>query len=247
MKNNMPEVWRTGERTLRFSFGEVISSEVYQSVHSFSDFLISEWNHYLEEVVPSYHTVTAFFKKSSILDTIRIEEVLEKWKSYKRDSTHSITRKITIPVCYEEPYSEDMERIGQIIGRSKEEIIYLHSEKIYTVYMIGFLPGFPYLGDLNPKLFVPRLDKPRVKVPRGAVGIGGSQTGIYPIESPGGWNIIGRTPLEIFSLERENPFSLKAGDLLKFSSVSKEEYQSIEWEMKNDSSANHRFIKEVDI
>jgi len=247
MENNLPKTWRTGERTLRFSFGEVISSEVNKAVHAFSKFLISNWGHYIEEIVPSYHTVTVFFYNSSILDGFNIEKLLENWKSHKIDSILTSTRQITIPVCYEEPYCEDLARIERLIGRAKDEIIQLHSQKVYTVYMIGFLPGFPYLGDLDPKLFVPRLDKPRLKVPKGTIGIGGNQTGIYPIESPGGWNIIGRTPLELFSLKQRSIFTLKAGDRLKFSPVTNEEYEQIEWEMKNDWHTIDRFIKEVDI
>ena len=96
--------------------------------------------------------------------------------------------------------------------------------------MIGFLPGFPYLGELPKSLHVPRLDKPRLLVPKGAVGIGGTQTGIYPIESPGGWNIIGRTPLDLYYLERVEPFLIRAGDQLQFRSISLETFN----EMKED-------------
>ncbi|WP_186321295.1 5-oxoprolinase subunit PxpB [Bacillus sp. FJAT-22090] len=247
MKNNLPLVWRTGERTLRFNFGEVISLEIYKAVHSFTKLLNSEWQQFIEEVVPSYHTITVFFYKSAILDTLNIEALLEKWENYKEDSVLSSARQVTIPVCYEEPYCEDITRIERLIGKTKDEIVQLHSQKIYTVYMIGFLPGFPYLGDLDSELFVPRLDKPRLKVPKGTIGIGGNQTGIYPIESPGGWNIIGRTPLEIFSLKRDNPFTLKPGDRLKFSPVTNAEFEKIECEMKNNWHAIDRFIEEVNI
>ncbi|WP_313892648.1 5-oxoprolinase subunit PxpB [Psychrobacillus sp.] len=247
MKNNLPQVWRTGERTLRYSFGEGISRDIYQSVHSFSDFILSELGYFIEEVVPSYHTVTVFFHKSSTLDTLKIDELLEKWEVLELDNRLFSTRQITIPVCYESPYCEDITRIECITGLSQDEIIHLHSNKIYTIYMIGFLPGFPYLGDLDPALFVPRLEKPRVKVPKGTIGIGGSQTGIYPIESPGGWNIIGRTPLDIFSLQRENPFLLKAGDQLKFASIGHKDFKEIEDEMKNDRDAVYRFIAEVGV
>lgn len=245
MKNNFPIVWRTGDRTLRFSFGEVISSEVYQSVYSFSNFLKQAWANYIEEVVPSYHTVTVFFYKSCFLDSLDIDGLLETWGKKEIDKIQSSTRVVTIPVCYNMPYCDDMERVEKLIGRSKEEIIHLHSKTIYTVYMIGFLPGFPYLGDLERELFVPRLDKPRLKVPKGAIGIGGNQTGIYPIESPGGWNIIGRTPLEIFSVKRENPFLLKAGDRLMFSPINSKEFLEIEQEMKTNWKAIDQFVKEV--
>ena len=104
--------------------------------------------------------------------------------------------------------------------------ISLHSSVDYNIYMLGFLPGFPYLGGLDPKLFTPRLDNPRTRIPEGSVGIGGEQTGIYPLESPGGWRLIGRTPLKLYDPDREQPFLYQAGDYIRFVPITAEEYEA---------------------
>jgi inhibitor of KinA len=131
---------------------------------------------------------------------------------------------IRIPVCYEVEYGPDVELLVQEKGMTREDIIELHTSVQYRVYMIGFLPGFPYLGKVQPKLQTRRKDKP-VPVTAGGVGIAGNQTGIYPLNSPGGWQIIGRTPLKLFDPYADNPVRLKIGDWVQFYSVTKKEFQ----------------------
>ena len=245
MTIEMPTFFRTGERTLRFSFEEAISQEVWSQVHYFSEMISLEWNHLIEEMVPSYHTVTVFFIHPSTIDKIDIEGFLLKWQNENVAMETLPSRLIHIPVCYEEPYSLDMDRIASLKGLSTNQIIQLHTQPLYTVYMIGFLPGFPYLGKLNKNLSISRLDKPRNIVPRGSVGIGGNQTGIYPLDSPGGWNIIGRTPLEIYSAFRNDHFLLRARDLIRFFPISIHEYEEIASELKQDSLAMKRFVEEL--
>jgi KipI family sensor histidine kinase inhibitor len=111
-------------------------------------------------------------------------------------------------------------------GFSREEVIARHTAPLYRIYMLGFLPGFPYLGGLDPALETPRLETPRTKIPAGSVGIGGAQTGIYPLESPGGWRIIGRTPLKPYDPDRAEPFLYRAGDSIRFYPVSRDEYMA---------------------
>lgn len=245
MTIEMPTFFRTGERTLRFSFDEAISQEILSKVHYFSEVVSLEWNHLIEEVVPSYHTITVFFIHPSTIDKIDIEGFLLKWQNETVAMQKLPSRLIHIPVCYEEPYSLDMKRIASLKGLSTKQIIQLHTQPLYTVYMIGFIPGFPYLGGLNKNLCISRLDKPRNIVPRGSVGIGGNQTGIYPLDSPGGWNIIGRTPLEIYSANREGHFLLRARDLLSFFPISSHEYEEITSELKKDPLAIKRFVEEL--
>jgi KipI family sensor histidine kinase inhibitor len=122
-------------------------------------------------------------------------------------------RQIQVPVMYD---GEDLSRVARHNGLRESEVIRLHSETTYLVYMLGFSPGFAYMGGLSSKLATPRLETPRVAVPAGAVGIAGNQTGIYPVESPGGWNIIGRTPLKLFDPTAENPFLFEPGDEVRF-------------------------------
>ena len=117
-------------------------------------------------------------------------------------------------------------------GLSREEVIRIHSGQDYLIYMLGFLPGFPYLGGLDQRLFTPRLDNPRTRIPAGSVGIGGEQTGIYPMESPGGWQLIGRTPLNLFSPDNGGKLMYEAGDRIRFVPISEAEYKKrvAEWQ-----------------
>ena len=138
-----------------------------------------------------------------------------------------------IPVCYDEEFSVDLESYSKAIHLSKDAVLKLHSEAIYSVYFIGFLPGFLYLGGLNSALYLDRKTTPSFNVKKGAVGIGGKQTGIYPQDSPGGWHIIGNSPIELFNPKQNPPCFIKAGDKIKFYSISKSEYQHIKSEVIN--------------
>ncbi len=129
-----------------------------------------------------------------------------------------------VPVCYEEQFGLDLEDVARFHHLSVEEVIRLHRAPVYLVYMIGFTPGFAYLGGLDERLHTPRRADPRKKVAAGSVGIADRQTGIYSIESPGGWQIIGRTPLKLFDPLREPPFLLEAGDFIRFRPISGDEF-----------------------
>ncbi|PRO67025.1 5-oxoprolinase subunit PxpB [Alkalicoccus urumqiensis] len=142
-----------------------------------------------------------------------------------------------IPVCYEAPFSEDRERIESYLGMSWEEMTERHTDREYLVYMIGFLPGFPYLGGMDPSIAVPRLDKPRARVEKGAVGIAGEQTGVYPAASPGGWNIIGRTPVPLYTPGERPEVLFAPGDRIRFVRVKKtvfDEEAVPVWEEESD-------------
>lgn len=129
-------------------------------------------------------------------------------------------RELEIPVCYEREMAPDLDDVASRANLSGDEVIAIHSAGEYVVQVVGFLPGFPYLGGLDPRLATPRRDIPRRKVPAGSVGIGGTQTGIYPIDSPGGWNIIGRTSAALFAPGRTPPALLAVGDRVRFRRVS---------------------------
>ena len=134
-------------------------------------------------------------------------------------------RTVDIPVCYGGAYGEDLPDVARHAGLTEEEVIRLHSGRTYRIYMLGFLPGFPYLGGLDERLFTPRLPTPRTRIPAGSVGIGGEQTGIYPMESPGGWRLIGRTPLCLFAPGRKPPYA--AGDSIRFVPIDAREFERI--------------------
>jgi inhibitor of KinA len=130
-----------------------------------------------------------------------------------------------IPVCYGGEYGPDIAFVAEHNHVGIDDVIRLHSEHSYPIYMLGFSPGFPFLGGLSEKLHTPRLTSPRTRVPAGSVGIANNQTGIYPIASPGGWQLIGRSPVRLFDPERPNPFLLRAGDTLRFEPITPDEYR----------------------
>ena len=177
------------------------------------------------ETVPTFRSLMVTYDPSEIsfeqlkkeLSGISVEE------SAGQETPHHV---VEIPVCYGGSYGEDLKDVAAHAGLTEEEVIRLHSSVDYNIYMLGFLPGFPYLGGLDPKLFTPRLDNPRTKIPEGSVGIGGEQTGIYPLESPGGWRLIGRTPLKLYDPGREQPFLYQAGDYIRFVPITAEEYEA---------------------
>ena len=132
---------------------------------------------------------------------------------------------VTIPVCYGGDYGPDLAFVAQHAGLSEREVIRRHTAPKYRIYMLGFLPGFPYLGGLDPALFTPRLQNPRTAIPAGSVGIGGQQTGIYPVASPGGWQLIGRTPLKLFDPDR--PLRYAAGDRIRFAAITPQQFETL--------------------
>jgi len=186
------------------------------------------------EVIIGYSSLTIVFKK-------RITDYFKEVKSLKevynlKDISFKRTPFIwQIPVCYDVEFGKDLQEMSNMTKLEISEIITLHSEKLYRVYFIGFLPGFCYLGGLNERLFLERKPNPRLHVAKGSVAIGGKQTGIYPAESAGGWNIIGKTPVDFFNVCLEHPCFAKAGDFIKFITVGKEEFFQIEKEVKDTS------------
>ena len=141
----------------------------------------------------------------------------------------------SVPVCYDPIFGIDLELVSDRKNKSVKEIIRLHTEVVYKVFFIGFLPGFLYLGGLNSKIAIPRKETPRLRVPKGAVAIGGSQTGVYPTESSGGWNIIGNSPVSFFDIDKITPCFAKTGDKISFESISFEAYTSIKEQLENNT------------
>ena len=137
-------------------------------------------------------------------------------------------RIVEIPVCYGGLYGEDLPFVAQHAGLSEKDVITIHSDRVYRIFMLGFLPGFPYLGGLDERIHTPRLANPRIKIPAGSVGIGGEQTGIYPLESPGGWQLIGRTPLRLFNADQGDNLPYRAGDRIRFVPIDEKRFLEIE-------------------
>lgn len=171
---------------------------------------------WLQEVVPAYQSITIHLNPYTLTPEDAAEELLSKWNQINEEQLISRARQVELPVVYGGEHGPDLTQSAMRSGITEQQFINRHAETAYVVAMIGFAPGFPYLSGLNETLAQPRHATPRLKVPEGAVGIAGKQTGIYPVTSPGGWQIIGRTTSRLFRPEEKEPFLLAAGDVVKF-------------------------------
>lgn len=188
----------------------------------------------IQEIVPTYTTLLIFY------DPIRIsyEELVVKLISYEKTikpTSLTAAEVIHVPVLYGGDMGPDLITVAEYNKLSTDEVVATHTSSEYLIYMLGFTPGFPYLGGMAETIATPRLEQPRERIPAGSVGIAGGQTGIYPIDSPGGWQIIGRTPLKLFDPYRLPAVLFKAGQYIRFEPISLEEYISIEASVKNNS------------
>jgi inhibitor of KinA len=188
----------------------------------------------LVELAPAYTTLALFFDPIRVVEAgAPVSDVLG-WLTAKIQSAVRVrakkkkkneTRLVEIPVCYEAEFAFDLDAVAQRANISPEEAIRLHTAAEYRVHCVGFTPGFGFLSGLDAKLATPRRATPRKEIPVGSVGIGGTQTGVYPVRSPGGWNVIGRTPLRMFDLKRDPPALLRAGDRVRFRAITREEFE----------------------
>ena len=174
---------------------------------------------------PGYSSIMLSLNRDT--DPIKLMHEIEKRAGHASAIEKKDNNLIEIPVLYGDKHGPDIERVAKINNLDKEEIIDLHTSVQYLVYFIGFSIGFPYLGELNDKLYTSRLENPRISVPKGSIGIGGSQTGIYPFSTPGGWNLIGNTPIEIFNKKYPQDSLLQIGNELRFIAIDQEEFDRL--------------------
>ena len=174
-------------------------------------------------MVPAYNSVTLIHRDKPIKFK-DFKEKLEEWYKDKKETRSKHRNLWRLPVCYDLEFGIDLQELSERLKKTIEEIIKLHTENSYTLYGIGFLPGFMYLGGLPEELEVPRRSQPRAKVSKGAVGLAGKQTGIYPQESPGGWNIIGNCSVPMFYPEKNEPCFISVGDKVQFYQIERAEY-----------------------
>jgi KipI family sensor histidine kinase inhibitor len=212
-----------GDRGIMMEFGETISPQIHERIRAMVMTLDQERPEGVVEYSPAYRSITILY--NPLVTSIR--ELRERLIEVYQDSGDIILPTpeiVELPVCYGGRFGPDLGFVAASNNLSEEEVIRLHSQPDYFVYMLGFSPGFPFLGGLPEPLHTPRLESPRKAVPAGSVGIANGQTGVYPVASPGGWQLIGRTPLNLFDCGRDQPFLFSAGNILKFRPIGEEEF-----------------------
>ena len=215
-----------GDRGLIIDFGIESSKDVSQEINAaiiyLKDLKLPALN-----TIPSYNKIVLYFENTEEKQkSIKILEI--KMKDFRPLGIKRPYKIWNIPACYDLPYALDLERIQKLHDLSNQEIINLHTKKIYYNYYIGFMPGFPYLGEIPSKLITPRLSSPRLQIPARSVGIAKEHTCIYPKVSPGGWNIIAQVPFDIFSLDHSRTSLFLPGDEVEFSAVTQGEFEKIQ-------------------
>ena len=221
-----PRFLLAGDRGFLIEFGASIDPEINQKVRQIFLSLERMPIEGVTEIIPTYRSILIFYDpfrsdperlKKAILER---ENKLGSWEIPPPEI-------VEIQVAYGDDFGPDLEFVAQHNNLTPEEVIQIHTSGTYLIYMLGFTPGFPFLGGLSEKIFTPRLEKPRQLVPAGSVGIAKNQTGIYPIDSPGGWQLIGRTPIKLYDPTGSPPILLKAGNYLRFKRISREEFHEI--------------------
>jgi len=217
-----------GDTALVVEFGNAISLEVNNKVLALNAAIQKADIKGVEELVPTYRSLLIRYNPLKITYEQLAFRIKDMEQTITAKNLKAKGNKIIIPVVYGDEYGPDLCYVAKYHNLSEEQVIKLHSKIEYRVYMIGFVAGFPYLGEVPDEIATPRLETPRLKVSAGAVGIAEKQTGIYPCEAPGGWRIIGRTPLKLFNPQQEPPILIKPGDKVKFKPISKKEFKIIE-------------------
>lgn len=231
MLNKKITISALGDSSLMINFGDVIDEDINKKVLVLFNKLKEICHPYITDIVPAYSSLTIHYgsiiskQKTGFNKTI-FEILDEQIKLIFEHSEIELPSPliVRIPVCYTEKYALDINEIAKEKNISVNEIIHVHTSKKYRVYMIGFLPGFAYMGKVDKKIAVSRKAQPRIVVEAGSVGIAGEQTGIYPFGSPGGWQIIGKTPLKIFDKEKDEPVLLHPGDEIEFYPITEDEF-----------------------
>jgi inhibitor of KinA len=207
--------------------GEEIGLPAHQRVRHLLQLLQKHPPKWLRNVQPAYTSLMLTFD-SCLTDHAEVEAKLRQFEARAQRIPHRKPRLIEIPVCYGGEFGPDLNDVAAFCRLSKSKVIKLHASQNYLAYFLGFAPGFAYLGDLPESIATPRLDSPRKKVPPGSVGIAGRQTGIYPFATPGGWRLIGRTPIPMFRAKRKPMTAISVGDEVRFKSITQKEFRKLE-------------------
>ena len=234
----------SGDLALVIEFGNEISADINKKIRKMMDDIKKENIDGIIELVPTYCSLLINY------DVLKIDynTLVEKLKTFLNNDVETTEGEevtlVEIPTLYNDEFGPDLSYVAEYNKLSKEEVIKIHTGTDYLVYMLGFMPGFTYLGGMSEKIATPRLESPRLQIYPGSVGIAGKQTGMYPSMSPGGWRIIGRTPLKLYNPDSDTPVYISSGDYVRYVSISEEEYNEILKKVENNEyKLNIRKIK----
>jgi len=226
-----PKFQLAGDHGLMLTYGEAIDPDVNKKIHSMTFVLKNDPPEGVVEIIPAYCSLLLLYDPA-VTTPVKLQETLISVEGHLPDLEIPSPNTFVIPVCYGGDYGPDIDYVAKKNRLAIDDVVRFHSEPEYLIHMIGFAPGFPFLGGLPEILYSPRLETPRTSVPEGSVGIANNQTGVYPLASPGGWRLVGRTPLRLFDPKRKNPIPYRSGDRIRFKSISPVEYRRLETEAK---------------
>ena len=224
------KVQALGDHAIQFYLPAKMDPAIIIEIKNFNDFIVAAAAKGIKDIIPSYHTLTLIYDIELMNTPLDLaNDLIEKYKNQREINlpNKELNKIIDVPVCYDEIFGIDLISMSSKLNLSITEIIKIHTQNIYQVYCLGFMPGFAYMGDVNTKIQMARHPQPRQNVSAGSVGIAGAQTGIYPMHSPGGWQIIGRTPLKIFDKDPKVLSKFKMGDQIKFYSITRAEFETL--------------------
>ncbi len=221
-----------GDTALVMEFGDTIEKEINASIANVVENLKKENVDGIVDILPTYRSILINYDPIK-LTFDELVDILNNLKTGDAGNVSEYVRLVEIPTVYGGEYGPDIDFVAKHAGMSKEEVIKIHSGTDYLVYMMGFIPGFTYLGGLDERIATPRLKTPRLKIEPGSVGIASNQTGMYPLESPGGWQLIGRTPLKLYDETVNPPVFIQAGDYIRYVPIDESEYKKIKEEVDN--------------
>jgi len=237
MQSTTTTDWRiepVGDRCLMVEFGQRVDPAINATVHALADRLLARPITGVTDVVPAFTTVAIHYRPEALAGTApdapspytRLASMVESLIAEGLERTGQDARTVDIPVCYGGEFGPDLDEVAAACGLTPEQVVEVHAASPHVVYMLGFAPGFPYMGGLDPRLAMPRRATPRVKIPPGTVAIAREQSAVYTLETPGGWNLIGRTPVELFTPHAASPTLLRPGDHVRFVPITREQFDA---------------------
>ena len=228
-----PHVFPLGDSALLLRFGDVVAPEIFARVQAFANALLARPLAGVVDVVPAFTTVTVHYQPARVAGAggsafarLRLQ-LLARVQAAQEVLSNMPGRVVEVPVCYGGAFGPDLDDVARHCATGAQDVIERHKQSPHQVYMLGFAPGFPFIGGLDPGLFTPRRATPRTLVPAGSVAIAREQTCIYTLPTPGGWNLIGRTPMQLFDASAEPPCVLSPGDRVRFVAIDEVRVQQL--------------------